>query len=393
MLKDENQELKLIKHEDGVKALGPSNWDARDDLHFDLVTRSPQFTMCENEQIKFKLWGGISGSPSLPLPADHVEQGLLGLALRHVSSDQYVRFGRKTRQGPSWEEIDWRLNQTSRPEVIPGERYTLDFIDTKHGSWGHAMLDDVMFEDCHPGCTVSSVSGRWEPVHYSSANTTEISYSVETKFTDTTVRTEGWKSSVSATVSAGFTFLGFGSKLSVGIDSFNLEDKQEVLSTKSTKSEAIKRSFTAPGQVWRWVHTIQDSCGSAEFHTARYALTSTRMQYPCCLPGYAKDQANFHDPGGADVCEPGTPNICGKIHANMAVSAFIALMLAFRPAPAVLRARFTRSALTPLRFRFDCVSARALAWARSNTSPTHTSLDGRGFGRSAPSNETGLSAQ
>lgn len=126
--------------------------NARDQAHQTLVYRSPEFTMGLNGRISFALIGGAKPNFDLEeinanrLPEDSSTNGAIGVALRHAASNKYVSFHARSEDGSqSWETIV--LDAGTLDSLIePGQAYTLDFIDSFHGGWGWAGLDNVIIQ-------------------------------------------------------------------------------------------------------------------------------------------------------------------------------------------------------------------------------------------------------
>ena len=125
------------------------NTNTRDQAHQTLVFRSPEFNLYKNGQISFALIGGSKPLASLDdlnangLPADSSGSGSIGVALRNVSTDEYLTFNtRSDNGGQFWETIT--LDESVLSGVVDEDStYTLDFIDFHSGGWGWAGLDNV----------------------------------------------------------------------------------------------------------------------------------------------------------------------------------------------------------------------------------------------------------
>lgn len=168
-------ELSLISTEDptvgnslpplplsGTSFIGPVPFEAedgsntRDNQHQTLLVRSPAFNIYPNGQISFSLIGGSKPSFDIDdinangLPSDSSGNGAIGVALREVSSGEYLTFStRSDNGGQFWETIT--LDQEILGDVVEeGESYTLDFIDFHSGGWGWAGLDSVIIQEGTP---------------------------------------------------------------------------------------------------------------------------------------------------------------------------------------------------------------------------------------------------
>ncbi|YCM43837.1 hypothetical protein V2O64_21240 [Verrucomicrobiaceae bacterium 227] len=131
--------------------------DTRDQEHDTLLTRSPSFQIYPNGSISFSLIGGnrprldLDDANTNGLPAQSSDTGALGFALRRLSDNQYIAFWSRAIEADSqlWETII--INGDTLASLVSGdERYTLDFIDSAHGSWGWACFDDVIIAQGAP---------------------------------------------------------------------------------------------------------------------------------------------------------------------------------------------------------------------------------------------------
>ncbi|YCM43836.1 hypothetical protein V2O64_21235 [Verrucomicrobiaceae bacterium 227] len=70
--------------------------------------------------------------------------GIIGFALRRVNDDKYIAFrSRKSSGSGSWETVVFNNADLLDEVVKEGEAFTLDYIDSRHGSWGWGGFDDV----------------------------------------------------------------------------------------------------------------------------------------------------------------------------------------------------------------------------------------------------------
>lgn len=127
-----------------------------------LLLRSPEFSLESGEQISAWLLGGdgageegmdalkpttVAALPTASSSTDSLAggDGYLGIALRRVSDDTYVAErtrGRNSRTG--WQEAVF--SEADLQSIIasnPGEMFTLDLLDSAHGSWGALQMDSV----------------------------------------------------------------------------------------------------------------------------------------------------------------------------------------------------------------------------------------------------------
>lgn len=146
----------------GTTFIGPVPFEAedgnntRDRGHQTLLIRSPEFSIYPNGQISFSLIGGakpafnIDDVNSNGLPSDSSGDGAIGVALREVSSGDYLTFNtRSDNGGQFWETIT--LDEEVLTDIVKAEeKYTLDFIDSHSGGWGWAGLDSVIIQEGTP---------------------------------------------------------------------------------------------------------------------------------------------------------------------------------------------------------------------------------------------------
>jgi uncharacterized cupredoxin-like copper-binding protein len=117
-----------------------------DESHKSLILTSPAFTLIPGSAIRFQLAGGSSdASPSslADILDDSTEGGFMGMGLRQVSDNSYV-LTRSRPQNGNWKYFEFSAAELA--ELIkksPDETYELDFIEAKHGRWGHIELKDV----------------------------------------------------------------------------------------------------------------------------------------------------------------------------------------------------------------------------------------------------------
>lgn len=119
----------------------------QDGAHDTLLLRSPEFTLNGAGGLSAWLCGGGNGSPSLAgtavsaLPASSSTGGFRGIALRNVTTGQFVLSASKTANANSWEQLGFTADQLA---ALPQNQvYTLDFIDAAQGSWGWVNMDSV----------------------------------------------------------------------------------------------------------------------------------------------------------------------------------------------------------------------------------------------------------
>jgi hypothetical protein len=157
----------------------------------------------------------------------------------------------------------------------------------------------------------NSTTGSWQVIQgIANGSSQQVSYSVGTTTTDSqsVTSTQGWKTSITASASAGFDFMGAAAKVSVSVTGEYSQSQQSSIST--AVSYTTEKGFTAnfgEGQVWQFTYATADICETAGFSitTEELVLTQGFTDYPCCLPGYFQDNNNPHGP-----CVQGSPCAC-----------------------------------------------------------------------------------
>jgi len=155
-------------------------------------------------------------------------------------------------------------------------------------------------------CGEPTVRGEWKKRRYTNAGSHKYTYQEGISTTDSDSRTEAWKKSVSAGVSAGFTFMGAGATASVSGTSAKSGAATVSQAIHKTSSQVQETTFSTPGTVWQFSYVATDKCtptsGEIEIKTQDLVVSSGQ---PCCMPQSAMDENNQHGP-----CQPGTPCSC-----------------------------------------------------------------------------------
>ena len=127
------------QYDNSTNGIMPSPYALRHTVHSPIVVRSPRFF--NPTRIRFKIQGGIG------VAVKPNETGFLGVALRRVSDNAYVKWFRRSENSKTFREVEWVL-----PASTSGE-FTLELIDS-YGcgdEWGHVGLNDVeIFSDAMP---------------------------------------------------------------------------------------------------------------------------------------------------------------------------------------------------------------------------------------------------
>lgn len=138
-----------------------------------LVLRSPTFEL-HSGQIMAHLLGGPTGTTTATTPPTNYSAisgasttaatKYLGIALRRDSDGAYLLHRSRTGSGStsSWQQVTF-----SEADLMPiiagnpaGTLYTLDLIDTAHGSFGTATLDTATIPSA-PSTSVVAGGGQW----------------------------------------------------------------------------------------------------------------------------------------------------------------------------------------------------------------------------------------
>jgi len=125
----------------------------QDSSHPNHIMRSPEFWFNAGASIDFQLAGGKRGGT--PTNESDISagtssgSGYQGLALRRVSDGAYLLFDTRSGDGNGY-QAQTDFDAAALAPIItanPGEKFTLDWVDTYDGSWGFAMIDDVVLND------------------------------------------------------------------------------------------------------------------------------------------------------------------------------------------------------------------------------------------------------
>jgi hypothetical protein len=130
-----------------------------------------------------------------------------------------------------------------------------------------------------------------------------IEFTTGTTFTNRREQTDSWSKGVEASISTEFKF--FGAEAETSVTGTYAKASSTTVSDVMEKSSEIKQTttFDEGGQVWQFVYTVQDACGSADIKTMDLVITKGQFEPPCCLPGFALTNEQ-HGP-----CASGSP--CG----------------------------------------------------------------------------------
>jgi hypothetical protein len=124
---------------------GITDWLAspyeQDAAHSTRIFRSPEFQLDGTGNIALYLNCGMGGTATVTtatLPAESSSSGFLGVALRDVTTGEYVAWTRKTSNSLAWEHCTMDLTG-----IDISDTYTLDLIDAFDGGFGWVAMDHV----------------------------------------------------------------------------------------------------------------------------------------------------------------------------------------------------------------------------------------------------------
>jgi VCBS repeat-containing protein len=121
----------------------------QDSSHPSMIMRSPSFELTTGDQISFQIAGGQGGA-TLPtnvsqIPANSATNGAQGVGLRRASDNEYLLTARRSGNANNYQSINWNSAMLDPIAAAnAGENFTLDFFDYYNGSWGFAMIDNVV---------------------------------------------------------------------------------------------------------------------------------------------------------------------------------------------------------------------------------------------------------
>jgi len=192
--------------------------------------------------------------------------------------------------------VRWAYNATTH-QLTEDENNNCLQVDgnVAHCHDGSAL---VQFVDPKPTCSATEVKGGWVYRFTVTGATSETLYH-GTEKAHSESKTEQWGHSVSATTAVAwiFEFDGnpvIGGGVISGTAAWETSKRySDEWSTSETHSFTVSfpKSKEYQGKaVWQFQFAITDSCRHIETSLTReYALTQTREQQPCCIPGFTAD--------------------------------------------------------------------------------------------------------
>ena len=283
-------------------------------------------------------WGGsVAVVCRVPAPTGCDEFALSGEGSTHSSQmGKYTRTNTRTADGRwvykhdndnylfYWPQYkDWRLGRDYK--------YPLAFLQTGNAAslhpteatawykWSGGQWVDANIQAECSGCGVQ-VLGSWQPIQYSSGSQ-EISYYAGFEQSNGYSSSSTFRSEVSSTVSAGFTFGPDWAQGSASVEltaSLAAEFTNEVSSSMSiSRSTTQTYTFDKAGQVWQWVYLVRDACRATASNTVgtkNLVTTPSRTEKPCCPAGYAAD-ASISSMGRARL-RTSARVTCARVHAT-----------------------------------------------------------------------------
>lgn len=215
-----------------------------------------------------------------------------------------------------WNDVLWKVDMVDDSHLhIYSPKYStyLDghsdgsVINKRHPS----DMNDALWtlELLEASCMkIEAATGYWEKIS-SSPGQQHVTYTTGVTRSNSVQNTITWGSTVTATISASFGFLGDGGSESVSGE-ISSSIAREYSSTFS-QTTTVEKSFDfGPGVVWQFQFKVQDGCDSIASGTD-LQLTQGVYDPPCCLPGWF---ANISEPHGE--CHGDSPNVCEKPMAN-----------------------------------------------------------------------------
>jgi hypothetical protein len=149
----------------GYDPMPGSPWDA---AHATMWIRSPEFALDGSGNLTTWLTGGNASGwnpVAYPMgsvtdvPVDSAVDGFMGIALRRVEDNTFVLV--KTMPGDN-NAGGWTATTMTQAELAPyandGKTYTLEFIDSFHGSWPFQAMDSVSIPGSIPGNTPPTIT-------------------------------------------------------------------------------------------------------------------------------------------------------------------------------------------------------------------------------------------
>ena len=145
-----------------------------------------------------------------------------------------------------------------------------------------------------------NVTGTW--VKIMSRNVRfEVEFDHGVVHTDGTTNTKEWGEAATASISAGFSFLGLSAATTVSHTTSQttaLTNENLLANITITKQKYWFPASSSGGVAWQFQFVFNDTCGGSQLKTRDIAWTPD-YRPPCCLPGYFKNASIAR---GEDVC-------------------------------------------------------------------------------------------
>jgi hypothetical protein len=122
----------------------------------------------------------------------------------------------------------------------------------------------------------------------------DVTYTYGVKHSYSTSTTSQWAASASASVTAGFKFLGIGTASATVSGSVSASISKTVNKSITTSVSTSTTYHFLPGVVWQFQMGFIDDCGQTNVHTLQLVQTLNQASPPCCLPGYFSDPNTAH---------------------------------------------------------------------------------------------------
>jgi len=152
--------------------------------------------------------------------------------------------------------------------------------------------------------------GKWVGLSFASVPS-DYSIQVGVTHSYTDANTATWGISATDKMSAGFDVDG-----ETGSEEVSVTVSESFSHTYTTELQMTKTEthtyHLGPGQFWHFQFTFQDRCGESTAGAFDYALTNSRDEKPCCLPGYFQNASIPH--GNCLPSDDGkTYNLCSSV--------------------------------------------------------------------------------
>merc|ERR1711977_203454 len=140
-----------------------------------------------------------------------------------------------------------------------------------------------------PPCTATNVTGQWEfQQTLVGAVVVKLTEGTQKKYSQS--KTSGWSNSVTTQVKQAWEF--FGEEGSITVTGQMASSTSETYSNEwsTSTTQEVDHNFDdkySGRALWQFVFHTTDTCGHTETTmNINFAVTNSRAQPPCCVPGY-----------------------------------------------------------------------------------------------------------